>query len=383
MASQMHPSPVVNHLLLGRRPRGGHLRSSRSSLGNGGGGGGGPRIGGAGLPQGQSTPLDEAVRSRLQSPWRAHVRTHRRNVARARAQLEFDDPEDADEEEEEVTTTTAATSPDLSGTPTTDAEQQVEEDKEDREEKHEEEEERGRKREEERKENEVKTCDQCGGLEGGSESVEASEQEVPKEEVVTGGSSPSSTLVGTGVEREEEEGEEDVIGPVEQHLASLELDSELEHSTPSSTSAHTSTPTPETETETETDLELSRTPNQVAQPSPASTPAAPPSLLLRSTTGMRPALDSSSSESSISCPARRMPTSVSTPGGLSRYQQPPVVPFSPFPCVKAPRKSAAARNLGLYGPTSRTPTVHFPQMSKGMSQMSSSSSSTTISTRRR
>ncbi|XP_051911866.1 TBC1 domain family member 30 isoform X4 [Hippocampus zosterae] len=38
--------------------------------------------------------------------------------------------------------------------------------------------------------------------------------------------------------------------------------------------------------------------------------------------------------------------------------------FSPFPSVKQPRKSAAARNLGLYGPTSRTPAVCFPQLSR-------------------
>ncbi|KAM9771523.1 TBC1 domain family member 30 isoform 1-T2 [Syngnathus typhle] len=42
-------------------------------------------------------------------------------------------------------------------------------------------------------------------------------------------------------------------------------------------------------------------------------------------------------------------------------------PFSPFPCVKLPKKSAAARNLGLYGPTSRTPAVRFPQLSRNCS----------------
>ncbi|XP_006859584.1 PREDICTED: TBC1 domain family member 30 [Chrysochloris asiatica] len=42
--------------------------------------------------------------------------------------------------------------------------------------------------------------------------------------------------------------------------------------------------------------------------------------------------------------------------------------FSPFPSVKPLRKSATARNLGLYGPTERTPTVHFPQMSRGFSK---------------
>ncbi|XP_049616692.1 TBC1 domain family member 30 isoform X2 [Syngnathus scovelli] len=41
--------------------------------------------------------------------------------------------------------------------------------------------------------------------------------------------------------------------------------------------------------------------------------------------------------------------------------------FSPFPCVKLPKKSAAARNLGLYGPTSRTPAVRFPQLSRNCS----------------
>ncbi|XP_017197442.2 TBC1 domain family member 30 isoform X2 [Oryctolagus cuniculus] len=42
--------------------------------------------------------------------------------------------------------------------------------------------------------------------------------------------------------------------------------------------------------------------------------------------------------------------------------------FSPFPSVKPLRKSATARNLGLYGPTERTPTVHFPQMSRSFSR---------------
>ncbi|XP_053111064.1 TBC1 domain family member 30 isoform X2 [Hemicordylus capensis] len=42
--------------------------------------------------------------------------------------------------------------------------------------------------------------------------------------------------------------------------------------------------------------------------------------------------------------------------------------FSPFPSVKPLRKSTAARNLGLYGPTDRTPTVHFPQMSRSFNK---------------
>ncbi|XP_058046381.1 TBC1 domain family member 30 isoform X1 [Ahaetulla prasina] len=42
--------------------------------------------------------------------------------------------------------------------------------------------------------------------------------------------------------------------------------------------------------------------------------------------------------------------------------------FCPFPSVKPLRKSAAARNLGLYGPNERTPTVHFPQMSRSFNK---------------
>ncbi|KAM4676284.1 TBC1 domain family member 30 isoform 2-T2 [Discoglossus pictus] len=42
--------------------------------------------------------------------------------------------------------------------------------------------------------------------------------------------------------------------------------------------------------------------------------------------------------------------------------------FSPFPSVKPLRKSTAARNLGLYGPNNRTPTVHFPHMSRSFNK---------------
>nr|XP_033815017.1 TBC1 domain family member 30 isoform X2 [Geotrypetes seraphini] len=48
--------------------------------------------------------------------------------------------------------------------------------------------------------------------------------------------------------------------------------------------------------------------------------------------------------------------------------------FSPFPSVKPLRKSTAARNLGLYGPTDRTPAVHFPQMSKSFNKPASGNS---------
>ncbi|XP_070997756.1 LOW QUALITY PROTEIN: TBC1 domain family member 30 [Oncorhynchus clarkii lewisi] len=106
LASQLHPSPVVNHLLLGRKPRNSlkHPPSSPSSLR------------GVPLPQAQSSPATpgpapnptpsgergrnrlvsqaEDCQSRVGSPWRAHVRAHRRNIARARVQLGFGDMED-------------------------------------------------------------------------------------------------------------------------------------------------------------------------------------------------------------------------------------------------------------------------------------------------
>ncbi|XP_031676691.1 TBC1 domain family member 30-like [Oncorhynchus kisutch] len=103
LASQLHPSPVVNHLLLGRKPRN-SLKHPPSSLR------------GVPLPQAQSSPATpgpapnptpsgergrnrlgaqaEDCQSRVGSPWRAHVRAHRRNISRARVQLGYGDMED-------------------------------------------------------------------------------------------------------------------------------------------------------------------------------------------------------------------------------------------------------------------------------------------------
>ncbi|KAG8439632.1 hypothetical protein GDO86_005711 [Hymenochirus boettgeri] len=59
-------------------------------------------------------------------------------------------------------------------------------------------------------------------------------------------------------------------------------------------------------------------------------------------------------------------SSSSESGTLTRSPKGQV--FSPFPSVKPLRKSTTARNLGLYGPNSRTPTVHFPHMSRSFSK---------------
>ncbi|XP_040610741.1 TBC1 domain family member 30 isoform X3 [Mesocricetus auratus] len=68
---------------------------------------------------------------------------------------------------------------------------------------------------------------------------------------------------------------------------------------------------------------------------------------------------------SADAPGENQATSKPLPGGNSKA---PI--FSPFPSVKPLRKSATARNLGLYGPTERTPTMHFPQISRSFSKSS-------------
>ncbi|KAL1775523.1 TBC1 domain family member 30 isoform X1 [Sigmodon hispidus] len=74
---------------------------------------------------------------------------------------------------------------------------------------------------------------------------------------------------------------------------------------------------------------------------------------------------------SADAPGENQATCKPLPSGNSKT---PI--FSPFPSVKPLRKSATARNLGLYGPTERTPTMHFPQISRNFSKSSIGSSST-------
>lgn len=90
------------------------------------------------------------------------------------------------------------------------------------------------------------------------------------------------------------------------------------------------------------------------------------------------------SESKVHLPCQRQaPELADAPGENQTASKPlpgsnsktPI--FSPFPSVKPLRKSATARNLGLYGPTERTPTMHFPQMSRGFSKSGGVGSSST------
>lgn len=240
-------------------------------------------------PQSHSTPShDHTPRARHHSPWRSHVRTHRRNIARARAQLGFDDSLEVEDDETFSSKT------------------------------EEEPEEKSEEQEVEEKEDEEQTEEE--------EKVEMSEE---------------TTVVAEGTDGSPQDhscGEEEEVQQIENQLSSLEL----EPTSPNSTDPELPTPTPPPDAQPDVE------PNSTSPSSVAST--------------SRPSLDSSSSESGSSI--RRSPSNVA---------EEPVKPqiFSPFPCIKTPRRSAAARNLGLYGPTARTPNVHFPQMSRSMNRIGS------------
>ncbi|KAK1790505.1 hypothetical protein P4O66_014390, partial [Electrophorus voltai] len=262
LTSQVHSSPVVNHLLLGRKPQPAQ-RASRNGILYGPRGHAGP------LPQSQSTPsLEQVARARLQSPWRAHVRAHRRNLARARAQLGFDDslsPEDDDSSEPKLP---------LAGDEKTQEdvkEQHVEQEEGDRE----------------------KTDESAQVI------VEVRDSDFP--------------LQDSGCE---EEGE---IKETEERLSTLELESSEQAPSSASSEPGSTSPIPQSE----------------PQPSP-------PALMVPCCTHRT---DSSSSESRAGS-LGRSPVVDSALELAPKAQQ----IFSPFPCMKAPRKSLAARNLGLYGP---------------------------------
>ncbi|KAM6291085.1 TBC1 domain family member 30 isoform 3-T3 [Porphyrio hochstetteri] len=99
---------------------------------------------------------------------------------------------------------------------------------------------------------------------------------------------------------------------------------------------------------------------------------------LELTSGNKIDAESTSHQSGQPCLSESSRSS-SDSGSLAKSPQPgnpkPQV-FNPFPSVKPLRKSATARNLGLYGPTERTPTVHFPQMSRSFNKSAGGSSGT-------
>uniref|UniRef100_A0A8C1UE80 TBC1 domain family member 30 n=1 Tax=Cyprinus carpio TaxID=7962 RepID=A0A8C1UE80_CYPCA len=358
LPSQIGPSPVVNHLLLGRRPRPSQRSSKNGIIHNGEG------------PQAHSTPSqDQMIRARHHSPWRTHVRAHRRNIARARAQLGFDDSLEI--EDEQMSKTEEAS------------------------------EERRREDEEvETVSSDVSQQDHSSGegedlheinkhlssLELEPElSSEAASDPTPQ---LDAASDPSTSSPEPGSDPSTSSPEPASDPPT----SSPEPASDAPTPTPPPESAsdpNTPTPPPEPASDAPTPTpppESASDPNTPTPPpepaSDAPTPTPPPesasdpntptpppepqpepkpmaSALLPST--CHPGSDSSGSESGGSLKR--------SPSASAGEPLKPQHIFSPFPCIKTPRKSITARNLGLYGPTARTPNVHFPQMSRSMNHI--------------
>ncbi|XP_068854637.1 TBC1 domain family member 30 isoform X2 [Aphelocoma coerulescens] len=249
LPSQVNHSPVINHLLLGKK-----MKLNNRSLKN-------AVIHIPSHVTGKMSPIpQEDLKTKLNSPWRTHIRVHRKNIARAKGQLGYGDTVGLIDEQSE---SCKSSSP-------------------------------GAKEE-------ASKCSDFGEREGGGlDDRTTRKAEQQSSEPVSMDSSTNMSVV-------------------QLKLEALELTSD-----------------------TQTDVES--TSHQSSQP-----------RLSESSTSSR---DS---------------------GNLAKSPQPgnpkPQV-FNPFPSVKPLRKSATARNLGLYGPTERTPTVHFPQMSRSFNKSASGNSGT-------
>ncbi|XP_068995934.1 TBC1 domain family member 30 isoform X2 [Embiotoca jacksoni] len=351
LASQLNPtSSVINHLLLDRKPRGCRPGStSTSTL---------PGARPTSLSQSQGSPSRQRCSSTNStgspgssagggagSPWRAHVRQHRRNIARARAQLGFGDSEERQEEEEE------------------EGELPRLEDEEEN------------KRDDEQK--------------------EGSDSSVPP--------SPNSSVSGLGcgdARQGSEVTKEAEVAEAVVQLDSLDLEDGSNPTSPDN-SAPESQPEVEPECKPAPQVPLLPPPPPCGRHKESDSSGSERHFPHRSSPSPLPV--SASSSSPTPTPTCRLPSSSSFNGlsalssatfyktcspstpSLSSVSSSPSTPafpsaasaaaskqqvFSPFPCVKQPRKSAAARNLGLYGPTSRTPTVHFPQLSRNLNRSS-------------
>ncbi|XP_025948143.2 TBC1 domain family member 30 isoform X4 [Dromaius novaehollandiae] len=249
LPSQVNYSPVINHLLLGKK-----MKSNNRSLKN-------AVIHIPSHATGKMSPIpQEDLKTKLNSPWRTHIRVHRKNIARAKGQLGYGDTIGLIDEQSETCKTNS-----LGAKEETSAHSDV------------------------------------GEREGGG-----LDDRTPRK-ADRQSAEPVSRDTSTN------------MSVVQLKLEALELtsDSKADAESTSSQSCQTH-------------------------------------------------LSESSGSSSDS-------------GNLGKSPQPSNPKsqvFNPFPSVKPLRKSATARNLGLYGPTERTPTVHFPQMSKSFSKSVSGNSGT-------
>ncbi|XP_077090958.1 TBC1 domain family member 30 isoform X2 [Siphateles boraxobius] len=339
LASQIGPSPVVNHLLLGRKPRPAQRSSKNCIIHNGG------------VPQAHSTPSqDQMMQPRHHSPWRTHVRAHRRNIARARAQLGFDDSLEIEDDQTDTSKTGEASEEG--------EERRLEEDKEDGE----------QEKLEDGEQEKLEDGEQEKLEDGEQEKLEDGEQEKLEDGEQEKLEDGEQEKLEDGEQEKLEDGEQEKLEDGEQEKLEDGEQEKLEDGEQEKLAAGSSDVS-QGDHSTGEGEELQQINNRLSslelEPEPVSDPPTlppephpEPKTPAQLPSTRRPGSDSSSSESGSSL--RRSPSTLA--GEPPKPQQ----SFSPFPCIKTPRKSIAARNLGLYGPTARTPNVHFPQMSRSM-----------------
>ncbi|XP_063762157.1 TBC1 domain family member 30 isoform X2 [Eleginops maclovinus] len=369
LPSQLNPSStVINHLLLGRKPRRDPRGSRPTSPSTSTLLGSRP----ASLSQSQGSPARQRCGSMLSnstgspgscggdsgSPWRAHVRVHRRNIARAREQLGFGDSEEREDEESEE-------------------ERQIEENE-------------GVDEQKEESESSVspdpsgEVCEEAPQVADGTEVAEVSVQldslDLEDEPNLT---SPDNADTQPTSQESEPAPQVPLLRPPpslkkqqESDSSGSEKSSDRHFTLPPPHHSFNSSPSTLSPSPSPVPTLASLPPSSSSSPTPPSTPVPNSTSSLRSSlsandfssTFYKTSSPSTPSLSSISSSSRsHLSSSPSTPALSSTPKQ---QVYSPFPNVKQPRKSTAARNLGLYGPTSRTPTVHFPQISRNLNRSS-------------
>ncbi|KAM8908685.1 TBC1 domain family member 30 isoform 2-T2 [Spinachia spinachia] len=340
LPSQLNPSgSVINHLLLGRKPRE-DPRGSTSALASPSQSQGSPARQRCGSLLSNSTGSPGGLGGDAGSPWRAHVRVHRRNIARARAQLGFGNSEEREGDEERC----------LEG-------------------------EEEMKIEEELKEGSEGSVDE-EDPQVANDTAEVAEVVVQLDSLaledassVTSSISPEARAESepavlllpppppsSNRHRESDSSGSEISTACDGHFPSLGL-SPPQHSVTSTPSTLSPSPSP-------VSTLASLGPSGTSTPTPPSTPTLNSTPCLSS---LAPSPSTPSLSSIASSSRSHLSSSPSTPAlsGTVAAKQPV---FSPFPSVKQPRRSAAARNLGLYGPTARTPALHFPQLGRSLNR---------------
>ncbi|XP_072597771.1 TBC1 domain family member 30 isoform X5 [Vulpes vulpes] len=250
LPSQVNNSPVINHLLLGKKMKMSN-RPAKNAV-----------IHIPGHTGGKTSPVPyEDLKTKLNSPWRTHIRVHKKNMTRTKSQLGCGDTVGLIEEQSE------------------------------------------------------------GGKTSGPGAAEG-----PSSCAATAGGGDGGCSEGSAGRTIEGQSPEPAFGEADADVSAVQVKLEA--------------------------LELKQR-DAAADPEPKAHPPCPQHF---------PEPDAPGEHKAASRPPQ---------GG-----HPKAPLFSPFPSVKPLRKSATARNLGLYGPTERTPTVHFPHMSRSFSKSGGGNSST-------